>query len=230
MAAILNVLPFVSVIVVFIFAALVIRRYMRRHGTHLLVWGIGLVMYGIGSACESYHVLFGWNSLVFRVWYLTGAILVAAWLGQGTIYLLARRRWANPTMAILLLASVYAAFRVAGAELDPQRALGELTGRIITSGGVRLLTPFFNMYGTMALAGGAVYSAWLFWRKRILPNRVVGNALILLGTLAPALAGLFSRLGLTGYLYLGELVGAILLFVGFIRATTPSPQRLKRTE
>ena len=224
MNPIINALPFVSVVVVFVFAALVIRRYAWRHGTHLLVWGIGLIMYGIGSACESYYYLFGWSSLVFRIWYLFGAILVAAWLGQGTIYLLARKRWATPTMIILLLASLFAAYRVAGAQLDPAMAPGELTGRVITSSGVRLLTPFFNTYGTVALVGGAVYSAWIFWRKRILPHRVVGNLFILLGTLAPALAGLFSRLGLRGYLYVGELLGAILLFIGFMRATTPMPR------
>ena len=128
-------------------------------------------------------------------------------------------------MVILLLASIYAAFRVAGAQLDPSLAPGELTGKVITSPGVRLLTPFFNIYGTVTLVGGAIYSAWIFWRKRILPNRVVGNVFILLGTLAPALAGLFSRLGLSGYLYVGELLGAILLFIGFMRATTPSPGR-----
>lgn len=228
MTTITNALPFVSVVVVFTFAALVIRRYTWRHGTHLLIWGIGLVMYGIGSACESYYALFGWNPLVFRIWYLFGAVLVAAWLGQGTVYLLARGRWAKVTMAILLLASLFAVYRVAGAQLDPARAPGELTGRVITSGGVRLLTPFFNTYGTLALVGGAVYSAWIFWRKRILPNRVVGNLFILVGALAPALGGLLSRVGLSGYLYVGELLGAILLFIGFIRATTPAARPATR--
>ena len=93
---------------------------------------------------------------------------------------------------------------------------------------MRLLTPFFNIYGTVTLVGGAIYSAWMFWRKRILPNRVVGNVFILLGALAPALAGLFSRLGLSGYLYVGELLGAILLFIGFIRATSPHREEASR--
>ncbi len=41
----------------------------------------------------------------FRLWYLFGAILVAAWLGQGTVYLLARRRIAYRCMAVLAVAS-----------------------------------------------------------------------------------------------------------------------------
>ncbi len=43
---------------------------------------------------------------------------------------------------------------------------------------VRLTTPFFNIYGLLTLVGGAIYSAYLFWRKRVLPNRVLGNVLI----------------------------------------------------
>ncbi len=86
---------------------------------------------------------------------------------------------------------------------------------------MRTLTPFFNLYGTLLLVGGAAYSAWIFWRKRILLHRVIGNVLIAIGALLPAFGGVFSRLGIGGALYISELLGAILLFAGFLRATTP---------
>ncbi len=95
MTALNTLLPFTSSIVSFIFAFFVFRRYMWRRGPHLLLWGIGLVFYGIGGFCEAYYGAFGWNPLIFRLWYLFGALLVAAWLGQGTVYLLVRRKWAN---------------------------------------------------------------------------------------------------------------------------------------
>jgi hypothetical protein len=79
-------LPFISCVVSFIFAILVFSRYARRKGAHLLLWGIGMVFYGIGGFCEAYNSAFGWDPLIFRLWYLFGAILVAAWLGQGTVY------------------------------------------------------------------------------------------------------------------------------------------------
>ncbi|UCC75393.1 MAG: hypothetical protein JSW37_07645, partial [Anaerolineales bacterium] len=100
----------------------------------------------------------------------------------------------------------------------------------IVTPGVRVLTPFFNVSGLVALAGGAAYSAWVFWRRGILPNRVIGNILIALGALAPGLGGLFSRLGLSGYLYLGELLGALLMYVGFLRATRDSSAERAATE
>ena len=74
-----------------LFSFLVFRRFISRRGLHLLIWGIGLIFYGIGGFCEAYYGALGWNPLVFRLWYLSGALLVAAWLGQGTIYLLVKK-------------------------------------------------------------------------------------------------------------------------------------------
>ncbi|MEK6223032.1 MAG: hypothetical protein N2D54_12375, partial [Chloroflexota bacterium] len=42
---------------------------------------------------------------------------------------------------------------------------------------VRLTTPFMNIYGMLTLVGGAIYSAYLFMRKRVMPHRVIGNIL-----------------------------------------------------
>jgi hypothetical protein len=225
-------LPLVSSIISFIFAFFVFQRYLTRRGKHTLLWSIGLVFYGIGGFCEFYYGAFGWNPLFYRLWYLFGAILVAAWLGQGTVYLLARERWAHVFLALLTIGSLYAIARVVTAEINPSLLTtsvhtgSELSGHAIVTPGVRTLTPFFNLYGTVALVGGALYSAWLFWRKRVLLHRTIGNILIAVGAMLPAFGGTFSRMGIPAALYLGELFGVILMFVGFVRATTPMGERM----
>jgi len=222
-----SIIPLLSGITSFVFAFFVLKRYLERKGTYLLIWGIGSIFYGIGGLSEAYNGAIGWNPLVFRLWYLFGAILVAAWLGQGTIFLLAKRKWANTLMVILILASLYGAYKVFTAQLDPSLMTSgtqtgtELSGRAITSSGVRILTPFFNIYGTLTLVGGAAYSAFIFWRKRILLHRTIGNILIAVGATLPAFGGFFSRLQIPGALYIAELLGILFLFAGFIRATTP---------
>ncbi|HKJ26614.1 MAG TPA: hypothetical protein VJ965_03165, partial [Anaerolineales bacterium] len=156
-----------------------------------------------------------------------GAILVAAWLGQGTVYLLAKKPWPTITMVLLVLGSLYGTYRVFTATLDPSLLTtslhtgSELSGHAITTSGVRGLTPIFNIYGTVTLVGGAIWSAWIFFRKRVLLHRTIGNILIAAGALAPAFGGAGSRFGIPAALYIGELVGAILMFIGFWRATTP---------
>ena len=225
--SVLRFLPFVSFILSFVFAFFVFKRYLVRKGLYLLLWSIGMVFYGIGGFCEAFYGFFGWNPFVFRLWYLFGAILVAAWLGQGTVYLLARKRTAHILMVILGAASIFAVIRVFTAQLDPSlmstslHTGSELSGHAIVTSGVRSLTPFFNIYGTLTLVGGAAYSAFIFWRKRVLLHRVIGNVLIAFGAILPAFGGSLSRFGIPGALYISELLGAILMFIGFMRAVTP---------
>lgn len=220
-------IPFVSSVISIVFAYFVFKRYAAKKGNHLALWGIGMIFYGIGGFCEGYYGAFGWNPLVYRMWYLFGAVLVAAWLGQGTVFLLARRKWANTFMIILFVGSLYGAYKVFSATLDPSLLTtsvhtgSELSGHAIVTDGVRGLTPIFNLYGTVTLVGGAVYSSWIFFRKRVLLHRTIGNILIAVGAIAPAFGGAFSRMGIPAALYIGELIGAVLMFIGFRRATTP---------
>ena len=182
-----TIVPLSSSIISFIFAFFVFKRYITRKGTYLLFWGVGTVFYGIGGFCEFYYGAFGWNSLIYRLWYLFGAILVAAWLGQGTVYLLAKEKWAKLLTILLVLGSLYATDKIFSAQLDPSLMIGsghtgaELSGHAIVTDGVRILTPFFNLYGTATLVGGAAYSAFIFWRKRVLLHRAIGNILIATG-------------------------------------------------
>jgi hypothetical protein len=92
---------------------------------------------------------------------------------------------------------------------------------IIRPGIMVFLTIILNIYGTITLVGGAIYSAWIFWRKRVLVHRMYGNILIAAGALMPAMGGTFLKAGLNDWLYVSELIGAILMYLGFLRATTP---------
>ncbi|MFQ5854028.1 MAG: hypothetical protein ACE5LU_00070 [Anaerolineae bacterium] len=229
---IINWLPLFSTIVTFVFAFFVLRRWWsRRPANHLLLWGLGLVLYGLGTFSEFYSAQ-AWSPTIFRLWYLCGAILTAAWLGQGTVYLLVRRPYvAHVLMAILLLGSLFAVLMLwstplpgAGTFSTGVSLSDQYKGILPEGARVRLLTPFFNIYGVITLVGGAIYSAFLFWRKRILPNRVLGNVFIALGALSPAIGGTLARLGTTGLLYGSELIGAILMFIGFQLAVTKNTE------
>ena len=216
-------IPLVAAVISLVFAAMMYRRYFVRRGVHLLVWGIGLSFYGLGALCEVLFQVGGWNPWVFRLWYLSGAFLGAAYLGQGTVYLLTKKRWAHWLMAVLVLGSIYVAVRLVLAQPDPAlMTSGELSGHALPRN-LRLLTIPFNTYGTLGLVGGGLFSTWLFWRKCVLLNRVVGNILIAAGGLLPAFAGVMSRIGIPRALYIGILTGAILMFVGFLQATAPKP-------
>jgi hypothetical protein len=84
------VFPLLASIVSFVFAALVFDQWRQRHRSFQLVWGLGLTWYGISSGSQFLGAGLGWNPALYRIWYLFGAIFVAAYLGMGTIYLLGR--------------------------------------------------------------------------------------------------------------------------------------------
>ena len=65
---------------------------------------------------------------------------------------------------------------------DVTRPVSEQYKEIFSRNGlIILLTILLNIYGTLTLVGGAIYSAYLFWRKKILVNRMFGNILIAVG-------------------------------------------------
>lgn len=225
----MHYLPILSTLVTFAFAAAVFNRFRTRHGAHLLLWCIGLVLYGIGTLTEVI-MLFIFNPLALKLWYLSGAMLTAAWLGQGTINLLVRRRGIAPALNIILiivslLAVVLvlsAPFTAAAAGYNTAQPLSAQYKDILTrSGVVVLLTILLNIYGTLTLVGGAIYSAYIFWRKKVLFNRMVGNILIAIGAILPAMGGSFIQMGMPDFLYLSEFLGAILMYIGFLQATVP---------
>ena len=233
---IVHVLPFLSTGIMLVFTGAVFGRYFLRHRRpHLLLWGIGLALYAIGTFTEAYLAV-SWSPLMLRLWYLCGAMLTAAWLGQGTMYLLIRKPGiAHALTALLVAASVVAIGGIFTAPLDASAfRLGvpissQYRDILARSGLIVLLTVWLNIYGTVGLIGGALWSAYLFWRKRVLPNRVLGSVFIAVGAFFPASAGTFIKLGLADWLYLSELLGAALMFVGFWIATQPQPAEKSAT-
>lgn len=211
------IVPFISSVVSLIFALVVLDQFFGRRKPYQLIWAIGLFMYFVSTGAEFWSAVWGLNEIVYRLWYLFGAIFVAAYLGMGTVYLLGRRGLAHTILAVLLVGSLYSVFRVSTADIDLS-TLQYLSGAAMPRD-VRLMTPFFNSFGTVALVGGALYSAWVFWRRRLMPYRVVSNVLIALGAILPAFGGVHIRFGGDPLLfYTLELLGIILIFAGFLRS------------
>jgi hypothetical protein len=228
----MHYISILSTVVVAFFAYSVLNRYRQRGGTHLLLWGVGLIFFGLGVFGEAV-LLFTFDQWILKLWYLSGAMLTAAWLGQGTIHLLVRKGKIAPILTgLLTILSLTALYLILTAPISAAAAAGyniylpaseqykEILDR---SGLMTVLTIFLNIYGTVALVGGAIYSSFLFWRKRILANRMTGNILIAAGALMPALGGTFLRVGLPDWLYLSNFLGAIIMFAGFLLAASGQP-------
>lgn len=226
-------IPILTTLIALVFALEVLRRYrMKGKGTHLLWWAAGMLMYGAGTFAEGYVTLFGWNEKIFRWWYITGALLGGMPLAQGTVYLLMKRKLAHILTFIVVPVIILAATCVLLSPIDYAFVeTNRLTGKALAWQWVRLFSPFINTYAFIFLVGGAILSAYRFHKNRSTRHRFLGNVYIALGALLPGIGGTFTRFGYTEVLYVTELLGIVLIYVGYrfcIRVITPSPAQTQR--
>lgn len=207
-------------IISLVFAALVIGQFIQRRKMYQAVWAAGLIFYGIGALCQYLASTPLWGEGIYRLWYLTGAFYVAAYLGMGTIYLLLPRRLVHILFLLLVLGSIYAAIKTFSVPVDFQAVAtglreGEISG-IGFPGDVRIMTPVFNIFGTLGLVGGAIYSAIVYATRRAHPQRVASNVAIAVGGLVSASGSTLLRFGVPAPFYISQFLGIALIFFGFL--------------
>ena len=224
-------IPVVTTVVASVFATIVLRRYRERGGTHLLWWGVGLILYGVGTLTEALTTAFGWNEWVFRVWYVTGALCGGAPLAQGTVYLLLKRRTAHILSAMLISAIVIGAVFVFLSPIDHAAIDGHrLSGRALGWQRIRMLSPFINTYAAIFLIGGAIYSAFRYRSDVDKRHKYVGNILIAIGAILPGIGGTFTRMGYVEVLYVTEFVGLLLIYLGYRKNVSAAPVGTVQTQ
>lgn len=220
-------LPIVTTVLSLLFSASVFRRYVQRGGgTHLLWWSGGILIYGMGTFAESWITLLGLDPVIFRFWYIVGALMGGAPLATGTVWLMLERRTARKiTVAAAAAMGLSAAF-VLASPVDLSVLASHLpSGRALGWQWVRLFSPFINTYAVIFLIGGAILSAVRFRRQslqvqdriqaELARDRFIGNVLIAAGAILPGIGGASSRAGYTEVLYVTELAGIVLIWLGY---------------
>jgi hypothetical protein len=100
-------LPAATSILAILFSLALFDQWRERHHGYQLIWGLGMLFFAIASGCEAIGGGSGWNELLYRVWYLTGAVWTAGWLGLGTAFLLGRTRFGYTFAVCLFLAGLF---------------------------------------------------------------------------------------------------------------------------
>ena len=221
----MNLITAAATLVALVFAGAVFERFRYQQAKHLFFWALGAFLFGVGALAETILSV-GYSPLALKVWYLTGAMLTAPWLGQGTVNLLLRKRGVATTLtALLFMLSLFAFELLRAAPLTdvvyaPSTAVHvQYRGLLVRNGVIVFLTILLNIYGTLTLGGGALYSAYLFWRKQILAHRVRGNVLIAFGAILPASGGVSILARVVDWHSWSLLLGVILLYAGYVQAT-----------
>lgn len=221
------------------FALSTFDRWQRRGRAHELAWTVSLCWFALGAGALWWAESRGWSLPTFRVFFVAGAVLNVPWLALGTIYLLGGEQAGNRVRGWLVALSGLCVGIVLFAPTKTAVSGRELpTGQDVFDAAPRILAAVGSGISAVIIIAGALWSVARVVRHRspayggasrrvvAFPRRLVaGNLLIALGTLVLSASGtLAGRLGKDRSFAVTLLVGIVVLFLGFLVATT-SPRR-----
>ena len=82
-----------------------------------------------------------------------------------------------------------------------------------------------NLYAVVFLIGGAVLSALRYSLDPATRHRMYANILIAIGAILPGIGGTATRMGHTEVLYVTELIGLVLTWIGYRISIRPLTAR-----
>ena len=207
-------LPFITAVVSAAFAITVALRSRGRFA--LVTWAVGLGMFALAALAGALARSGIEQETMYRVFYLFGAILNVAVLGLGTIYLV-MPRIARASLIVVVLLGIVAAYAAFATPVDIKVALD--SGRGYPDGSLpRILAGVGSGLGSLVLIGGALWSAWIFASKRQNGKRAIANVIIAAGAFIIAAGGTVTFTGANGILETTNLVGLVVMFLGFLLA------------
>jgi len=210
------VVPLVTTLVSGAFAVAVALRYMRRRRPSHLAWAVGLLLFAVAAFNGFLARSGGATDIEYRLFYLFGAIANVAFLALGTVFIVAPRYGRAALAAVLALTAV-AVYAVFSTPVDIAVAVD--TGKGFPDGSLpRILAAIGSGGGSIVLIGGALWSAWVFLRRRDQGRRALANVVIAVGVFIAAAGGTVAFTGASGILELTNLIGVSVMFVGFLLA------------
>jgi len=231
--SILLLFAIVNVVVTGLFAGAVLRQYARRKRNSQLYWSIALIMAFLATLAYVLMVIVGPTSnagvTLFRIYYMLGAALVPAWLGLGSIALVASSRITRVCLVVLVALSILAIVLISTATINMSK-LSQIAGTpgtgILEPGAWLVTIIILNTLGVLAVVGVALYSGWKLIRRQSSVagiqtiNLLWANVLILAGVLLNAAAGSLARFfGLQSSFWVIQAFGWTVFFAGVLVAS-----------
>lgn len=181
-----------------------------------LSWAVALACATIGAGALWYGAAFGWSPLLFRLYYLGGALLAVPWLALGQTQVLVSRRPATVLAVLVFLASALGGAVVGLSELrGPVEGTGLPDGATLLPALPRTLVGVANGAGVLVLLSGLAVGVRRSWRGGpVGRSRATGLALVAAGAVVAGLGGTVSALGRTAGNALAVLVGLSLVYLG----------------
>jgi len=218
----LESLPLLAAFISGAMALMMLNRMRQKIRPQEAAWSLAFAMFAVAAGAQVVGDVTGWTPALARLYYVCGATLVVGWLGLGTWLVLVHTPWLRNlgTWSMILL-SGYGIGLVSQSPVNVAQLAQTGWHALDKPLPLTVLTIAINSVGTLVLVGGALWSAWVFWRKRMMKARMVGLILLAVGALAVAAGGSLTRLGHEQYLYIAMSAGVGLMFWGYLKTIQP---------
>jgi hypothetical protein len=218
-----QVIPFAAGLVGLVFSLFVLRQWWWRRKPYQFAWGAALAMFALAAVTEGMAGTVGWSDAAYRLYYLFGGLLDVLWLGTGSVLILLRQRGVVAVLVVIAAVSAVAIVGVAVAPVNDALLHQAVPPRGAIGGIPPIMAPITNTLGSLALIGGAAWSAWTGWRRGAPRNLVLGLVLIAGGAFVAAAAhGLGGEIaGIRILDPIGELVAIVIMFGGYLVLESP---------
>lgn len=216
-----TVMPLVAGALALLISLVLARTYLKKRRMHHLLWSIGMFFWAVSDFTQLYALVAAWTVPIYLA-YFFGSIMLAGFLGAGTIYLVFQKSrvshwylWFNiifgVALAIVLLTSPInaSALQTAVTGANP-----------ITSAIANDIAAVINIPALFAFAGGALYS--------FVKTRKIYALLIFIGAVIPAGGGTLAAIAVPAFLPFTDFFGILFLGAGFYLTFTIKPKDGKR--
>jgi len=210
-------LPLLAGVVGLAFGAVVLKQYSERRRPYQAAWGAALLCFGAAALWEAAGIFGGWTPVLYKGYYLLGGILNVGWLGVGSLYVLAPRRWGHIGALVMAVITVLAVPAVVLSPTDAHLLTASVPGRGAIGAPATFFPPVTNSIGSLILIGGAAWAAYRSYRSHAGGSRVVGLALIAAGALVVAGTHTLAQVRNAYYVQpVGEAIGILVMFMGYL--------------
>ena len=219
---IFSLVPITGSVISFVLFLLMIQSLKKTAKIQYSFWAASFLFFSLATFLEGISPIYRWTELNYRVYYIS-ALLLVYFLGAGQLFLMLDRG----TIRSRIYGRIYAAYGVlfGGTAIilvflepvDVSLLVGVIPGGtgwvgsavILDRPIMRILSPLLTVPGSLIVIFGSVLSYFRTGLKF--------NVVICVGALLLAAAGVFASLfRITVILFLGEAVGILLLFTGFM--------------
>jgi hypothetical protein len=218
-------IPLAATLVAGVFALMLARQFLARHGQAQLLWAIAMAMFAVASAAVTIAVASGWTTRLYGIYWALGAVLNVAFLAGGELVLLFRKPWVRWVVwLVLVFATAYTFAVISDAQMSGAALAVQLPRGIKVFGGGTAAHGLAQLVAYPAFAIlvlGAIWSAWKMRGRPELRDRFIGTLLIALGATVVAAGAAFAATGMLAGFIATLVAGICLMFWGFLRASRP---------